>query len=220
MNSNCQYSGCNEKAQWECTCKDKLKFCDYHVKIHVKKRQCNSKRIDEDYNLLLEKIQDADNALDELELAIIETSETMKNEINECLKDDLNYIQEKRLKLHNSTKDSHDNYFENLIEWANDLSNKDQNKSNFRKIVQNLLNIRDNHISKSQEISKFKTDLTGNRKDIENVIETIQKLKGVYESYDNEIYLKGNKKNYEESKIISDSIYRGKINIRIITRYK
>lgn len=135
----CKQSNCLEEAFWECTCKDKLRFCDKHIKQHSIEKMCYTRY--EKKASLRKKVKACENALNQLIFNMVSLAGKMIQDIDNCLQESLNYIKSQKILYKNLILNSQENKAKNIIEWGNSLIEQSKDKSKFSLNAHNFFDI-------------------------------------------------------------------------------
>ncbi|OMJ65134.1 hypothetical protein SteCoe_39148 [Stentor coeruleus] len=185
MDFKCSVSRCLEDVTWQCNCPEKFKFCLTHSKelmSHSRLKKCLAENIKDKYLELL--VKQYTNALNHVESDCIKLTQEMICEINNCLNDNWNYLENKKKEINGLILSDQKDKADIIVNWANTLNILQREKKQYCLSIRKLLGIDNTNIQIVTDWEKLEEDLKTLKKSFE---ESCKKNNGLEEELKNSI---------------------------------
>lgn len=198
MEKSCRTSGCPLQATHECTCQEKYKFCEQHIRIHSALGKCYYKSFDESTLLLIIKMKQ--NALNNLSSETTQLANIMINEINSSLKDSLAYINKEKKKIYDFILNKQNDKVDDILARAENLKLLSRKRVDFIKSTKSLLCVDKKFSNETNYIEELEKKIEGLEKDKKEANDKIQEQEISLNEY-KEMHKNGQKLIQEEKNL-------------------
>lgn len=157
MDYRCEYKNCSEEVFWECSCKEKLKFCDLHIRSHLLITNCSIVLIEKKF--IITKIRLKQNALVEPYQDAVKLAITLIKEIKATSILAFSEITKKKNHIENLTLNGESEQIERTIKWSKNIDFMNRDRKQFSAIIQRLFAVTEDSDSKISDIERLQAEL-------------------------------------------------------------